>query len=364
MATPDGVTPLLRACVGGHTEVVELLLSYAAKTPEAEDVWALLDKETRTGVTPLYAACEAGHTACVALLLKADITEGTRRREAEEEAGEEEEAEDQPQYRSSFLNKSVPQQRHYVDGGILSGGTALCIASSKGFVPIVELLLGANADVNRCPALVYACFSGHAHIAQLLCSHGARRDSFDQYFYLTLRDRGHDELISWLCLTRTWTPLHYLEVLTPERTRALLRDGADPHAKLEVSGQPNVPSPLERADATGASLVPCLDAVRKLVRDAAKPWSQETHELFPGPAREYAVELFWLGQQLALQPRFANLGRAVNDWWAVMMAFAVSPTPCTGPLEGLLSALPLSLPFPPRSAGDPELRDGGVAGGA
>ena len=113
--------------------------------------------------------------------------------------------------------------------------------------------------------------------------------------------RGHTELTAWLVSTRGWTPLHHLEELSPARARTLLRDGADPHA------QPS-PTPAQRASAVGGE-------VSELVLRAARPWSRVSHELYPDAARARAVELLRLGQQLAIQPRFAFQEQAVVDVW-------------------------------------------------
>ena len=53
----------------------------------------------------------------------------------------------------------------------------------------------------------------------------------------------------------------------------------------------------------------------ELVLRAARPWSRESHELYPDAARERAVELLRLGQQLSLQPRFTGQEQAVVDVW-------------------------------------------------
>ena len=64
--------------------------------------------------------------------------------------------------------------------------------------------------------------------------------------------------------------------------------------------------------------------VRELLQRAARPWSPETHELFPARARARAVELLFLGHQLAVQPRFADKHRALVDCWGVVMRYAMT----------------------------------------
>jgi hypothetical protein len=121
--------------------------------------------------------------------------------------------------------------------------------------------------------------------------------------------------------SRAWTPLHHLEQLTPERARALLRGGAELFARPAA----NVPSPLERAGGEdGAAAAAGSAEVRELLQRAARPWSPETHELFPARARARAVELLFLGHQLAVQPRFADKHRALVDCWGVVMRYAMT----------------------------------------
>ena len=94
---------------------------------------------------------------------------------------------------------------------------------------------------------------------------------------------GHDALAEWFILSRHWSPLHHLEVLSPERTRALLRGGADVHLKPTAGV---MPSPLERAQ----QLAPGSAAASLVVR-AAGPWSVASHALFPAAERAQAVSL-------------------------------------------------------------------------
>ena len=170
--------------------------------------------------------------------------------------------------------------------------------------------------------MAVACEQGHTESTQLLSSYGAQRTN---QRYGSAEDvctnAGHDELAAWLRLSRAWTPLHHLEVLTPARARALLRDGADPHAKPTTGGGVTSPSPLERANARDSV---GSDEVRRLLQRSALAWSPATHELFPAAARARAVELFWLGQRLAIQPRFETEAQAVLDCWDGVLVHAVT----------------------------------------
>ncbi len=57
---------------------------------------------------------------------------------------------------------------------------------------------------------------------------------------------------------------------------------------------------------------------------AARPWSRATHDLFPARARARAVELLYLGERLAVQPRYVGVHQAVTDCWGVVMRYAVT----------------------------------------
>ena len=102
---------------------------------------------------------------------------------------------------------------------------------------------------------------------------------------------------------------HHLDFLAPERTFALLRDGADIHAEATY---PFGATPLSFAQAPGEAARPDIHradlhgfAARAwhhaahnalLVLEAAKPWSRETHEYFPTPARARVAELLRVEQ--------------------------------------------------------------------
>ena len=86
------------------------------------------------------------------------------------------------------------------------------------------------------------------------------------------------DTLAWLRATRGATPLHHLEALSETRTRALLRAGADVHARLANDGA----SVLELAGRVAAEQ-PGHGAAQ-LVLQAAAPWSP-THKI---------IEVDWL----------------------------------------------------------------------
>lgn len=177
----------------------------------------------------------------------------------------------------------------HVDQQANSGGSPLFVACIRGQTKCVELLLSAGASVDLAnesgqTPLWSACIYGHIQCAQLLSSYGANRDfsygdtaeSFSALF-------GHTALVEWLALSREWSPLHHLEVLSPDRTRALLRGGADLHLSPSTG---DTATPLERA----RQLAPASASASLVVR-AAGPWSTTTHELFGDAERARAVTL-------------------------------------------------------------------------
>ena len=169
------------------------------------------------------------------------------------------------------------------------GWTPLVCAARHGNAGATALLLEAGVDADQrtnsgfCPLFI-SCWNGNIPCAQLLSSHGANR-VFSQWDTAERASAhyGHDALTEWLALSREWSPLHHLEVLSPERTRALLRGGADLHLTRSTG---NTATPLERA----RQLAPA-SASASLVVCAAGPWSTTTHELFGDAERARAVTL-------------------------------------------------------------------------
>ena len=104
-------------------------------------------------------------------------------------------------------------------------------------------------------------------------------------------------------------------VLTPERARALLRGGADVHAR--AVGVADAPSPFELAAAHQSG------GAAQLVVRAAAPWSPETHELFPAAARARVPCLLWLGKQLSKELRVGGAGGVKDLWVPHVMPHAV-----------------------------------------
>ena len=126
------------------------------------------------------------------------------------------------------------------------------------------------------------------------------------------RARGHTDLSAWLVSTRLWsTPLHHLEVIDAARARALLRDGADIHARAEPDG----PTPLSLAHALHAQGAAARGSAAALVLSAAEPWSPQTHALFPTASRARAMEMLVVGHRLSRESRFEGESVGLFDAW-------------------------------------------------
>ena len=152
---------------------------------------------------------------------------------------------------------------------------------------------------------------GSAEVPVLIGTFGKALGSFGAFV------AGDAALIEWLALSRHWTPLHHLEVLSPERARTLLRAGAN----LHLRPKPDVPSPLERAQQLllAESVSSSNTAAASLVVRAAGPWSVESHELFADAERARAVTLVRSLYHVYLR-RMSNGG-----WQAVDLAHGVLP---------------------------------------
>jgi hypothetical protein len=276
----DGCTPLYIACDHGHDECVRLLLGAGASVDLAM---------TDDSATPLYIACGAGQVECVRLLLGAGAS----------------------------VDLATTDD----------GATPLCIACDHGHDECVWLLLGAGASVDLATTddgitpLFMACLRGPVEVVQLLSSYGASRRALPPAESMSLQH--HVALSEWLVLSQHWTPLHHLEVLSPDRARALLRAGADLHLKPE----PNVPSPLERAHellsaGSGSSSGSSSSTAASLIVRAAGQWSVESHELFVDAERARAATLVRSLYHVYLR-RMGNGGWQAVDFVRGVLPFAV-----------------------------------------
>eukprot|EP00966_Prymnesium_polylepis_P312224 7214379-Prymnesium_polylepis.1 len=289
----NGWTALMEACFAGHVECACLLLSARAEPSQASP----------TGTTALMAACQAGHASCAETLL---------RRGAEADARRE------------------------------NGWTALMAACQAGHDGCAQLLLehGASPDHSTSDgvtALIVACSQGWPDIAKLLSFSGAARTRTRSG--LTPAEVaahfGHDDVAAFLDLSAAWTTrLHHLALLTPCRTRELLRAGADVHARAGAGAV----SPCEIAQQLADAGHGPPGSPAALVLAAASPWSPSTHTLFAAAQRGRAFELLRLGHLLSKQERFDGASGALLDiWLGHVMPHAIergAPDACEPEPEG------------------------------
>ena len=256
---PDGsgVRAMHVACEEGHTEVVAVLLGI---NTEGHTEVADVNKRDNRGRTPLFFACRHGHAEIVAMLLAANADVNQAHNEGAT-----------PLYiASKHGHIEIVAQLINADARVnkanIRHATPLYVACMHGHTEVAAKLIDAGATVDkprnqRCcnpscnstdfdamdvcnscgiiqgadyrhALMAAACLDGHLGCVQLLSSHGARRT-----FPLPAPDDtaegmaarcGHHDILAFLVRSRLWsTPLHHLEFITRERTRALLRDGAD-----------------------------------------------------------------------------------------------------------------------------------------
>ena len=202
------------------------------------------------------------------------------------------------------------------------GLTALMAAAQ------VEALIAGGADIDRATdtgytAIEFSAFHGQHKTSQLLAMHGA---AYGDALELAMA-QGHRELAEWLRQSAEWiTPLHHLGMLTPECARALLRDGADLHARSLAGG----PTPLSLARAAAAHGEAPAGSTAWLVLRAAAPWSPDTHEFMPMTARARARELLGIGYALARSGSSNSSGcrvdahALVDVWTAFVLPHAIT----------------------------------------
>lgn len=180
-----------------------------------------------------------------------------------------------------------------------------------------------KADNDGHSPMYAACLHGHLDVVQLLSSYRARRDfpfdaPNDTAEHLAT-DEGHQDIAAFLVRSRHWTQLHHLEVLTGERTRTLLRAGADIHASTSRRGTRSGVTPLKLARALEVAARPVIQRAflhgfdeilaprihsALLVLEAAKPWCRQTHHLFPAAARARAAELMRVAQAIKRKSKY------------------------------------------------------------
>ena len=215
------------------------------------------------------------------------------------------------------------------------GDTALILAVDQHHVQTAAVLCAAGANVDQGDAmgrtpLFLAIDDGNLEIIQLLLSYGASRSITIMGTNRTAIDmamrRGHDELAKWLFASEGMiTPLHYLRIVSAARARDLIRGGADIYAHQMMSEV--TPVDIARKIVAMGDATEDDGSAVALVLQAARPWSRDTHALFPAAARARAVELLIWGHRLAREPWFDARFPAVallDVWVGSVIPHAVS----------------------------------------
>jgi ankyrin repeat protein len=297
----NGMTPLIAACKNGRVETASMLCSTGA----------MIDQTTHKGMTALSIACRQGHFKTVLVLLKLGAAV-----DKQDDGGV------TPLHRACHAGHTRIASLLLAYGAAInhvaaSGATALIMACLRNHTETASILMSEGAEINQ-PAgpgitpMLAACHQGNLATVQLLSSHGAQRVYGYGNAYSVAIKRGHDDVVDWLIKSMQWTSrLHHLEIIDHERARFLLRSGADLH--LSEDGGP---TPLELAQEHLQSVRnAATGSAAQLVLQAAAPWCQQTHELFPKKARAYAVELMLIGHRLSQQKRFFRHEGAIFDAW-------------------------------------------------
>ncbi len=199
-AADDGLTPLMMACLRGHANCAELLVSARAA----------VESVSASGATPLIIACERGHAGLAAWLLSAGAPPSQRTSPGGESAlwwacrfGH-------SQCASLLLQASVTPDEYD-----RSGRTPLALCARHGHMQCASTLLRGGASVNAADAggatpLMAASELGHVSMVQsLLQSHAdaALRDAVGESALSRAARGGHAEVIALLCATKRELPV-------------------------------------------------------------------------------------------------------------------------------------------------------------
>jgi len=222
----DGLTPLIMAANGGHTEIATLLIDhirdhnpkkilpttvdrmpwyYAAKGGHMDILKSLLiptNFEVEIKEKPLHIATQYNQLEIVKMLLKHPNTDIN--------------AQDEFNFaplHCAAANNSLPiaecllEKNANINITDSNNQTPLWTASNKGHTEMVTLLLSNNADPNiiskidNATALMMATENNYYNICELLLKNGAEVDAIDSYEYtslLTAADKGYCDIVQLL----------------------------------------------------------------------------------------------------------------------------------------------------------------------
>lgn len=164
---------LIAAILGGHYEICKFLLE--SKTLRLDFV------DPKTGHVPLTAACSVGRSDIVRLLIEcgAPINVKNRNKVSSLACAILEGHSDVVQHLLNHI--SANEMEKHVDQ---EGRTPLMIAASKGYVPIMDLLVSKGAlittrDEKGFSALSWACMNGHMQVIEWLLERGSDINGMD-----------------------------------------------------------------------------------------------------------------------------------------------------------------------------------------
>ena len=280
---PTKETALHVSCTRAKAEATKLLIDSGAELNPAD----------KLGRSPLFMAALAGQAECLALMIEA----------------------------GADLEQVMTIHN--------PGATPLYAAALAGSVRCVTMLCDAGADVNAATAdgatpMMVSCQTGHLDVSMLLSSYGASRQrtvflgcvpKSESWAYDLAKRSGNEELVLWLEQSIHYsTPLHYIEVLTPARTVALLRSGQ--YSPLAGGAC----SPANRAALHPEKASACY------ILKACEPWSPNLNRLWGKQQRARAYELLKIGY--ALGAIYGDGDALLDAWVAHVMPHAITWDDC------------------------------------
>lgn len=304
------VTPLIASVSEGHTKCMELLIAAGA------DVNGVCGHHNET---PLHVCCAQGRLDIARMLLDAGAS-----LEPSDTLGR------SPLLMSCLCDKPacaglMIEARADLESAMTRhnpGATPLYAAALNGSNCCVSLLCEAGSMIDAktsdgATPMMVGCQHGHLEVAMLLSSYEASRQTGKFRGFVPksgtwaedlARRSGNDELVEWLQESKSFGPLHHIEVLTPQRTLMLLRSGC----VSPLAGGSESAAARARDYPTNPSA--------SLIMKASAPWSPQLNELWGRPHRLFAVELLKIGYRLRAKYECALF----DVWVAHVMPFAVT----------------------------------------
>lgn len=284
----DGALPLHQACFVGSFGCVTALLEFDARYRRPTDTPLVTVPMRPSFATPLYLAAAGGHAALVSALIESGALRGV--------------------------------------GGSQGSFTPIHTAAQSGSVETLVLLLSAcptlleHKDPDGRTALAKALSYNNIEAARFLVLAGAAPRYQHGDMLVDMVDeahaRRHRSFANWLRDVDLLRDNSRLPILcfSNDLPRVflvpLLRAGVD----VDVV-------PVRAFSASASSSEEDDRDHPRVVLDAARPWSIETHHLFPSAARVRAVAAFLAGVLLEKQRQLPHFGTIVLDR---ILSFAIA----------------------------------------